>query len=130
MGTPNDTPLLHRVELPFPAPATPSRFCGSPSKATVCVTSVPGTGRMVGRMVWPGQKARFSFTNKTPPCRRRHCHIFSPCMKSWGGQLIAELRKRQIGCHPAALTLSLACVMHLLITRRGSGCKCAPYAMG
>lgn len=82
--------------LPFPTPAMPSGPYGSPSKATVSILRVLATGRVVGRVAGPGQMAASPPANKPAPFSRRHHDILGPCVQSWGGELMAELRKRQV----------------------------------
>lgn len=123
LGTPNDTLLLLRVELPFPRSLC--TLAGSPAKATVPQESWPQAGWWEGQQGW-GWVCPLT---KPPPCGGRHCNIPGPFMQSWGGEIMMEVGEETGWVSSSStLTLLLGCVMQLLITR-GSGCKCDPCAM-
>lgn len=81
-----------------PSPAAPS---GSPSRATVPQESWP-VGEVVRRSAGLGLGLS---TDKPPPCGGRRCNIPSPFVRSWGGEIVMELGKKQVGYHPTAHSL-------------------------
>lgn len=98
LGTPNDTLLLLRVELPFPR----SRCTIGISRQGHSATRVLTTGGVVGRSAGLGLGLS---ADKPPPCGGRHCNIPSPFVQSWRERSWWSSGKKQVGCHPAAHSL-------------------------